>query len=170
MHIKFEDVQAVDDKVLFQTSRKCCEHFNQWEITQRQYEVDLWFFHTAFYIIATNTNAKFQVNQTGDDKVMVQTKNYSKELSNSRAYKSNCSGLITPIIKLIQDLRAIYILPKYRTNWLIFVDATVLNKVKYSNFSNPRANNSSCSDPITPKIKLIRDLMVMYILTRFGAD
>ena len=65
MHIKFEDVQAVDNKVIFQTSRKCCKKFNQREITHRQ--VELWFFHTALCIIATNTNAKFQVNQTGDD-------------------------------------------------------------------------------------------------------
>ena len=63
MHIKFEHVQAVDDKVIFQTSRKCCENFNQKEITQRHYEVQLWFFRTALCIIATNTNAKFQVNQ-----------------------------------------------------------------------------------------------------------
>ena len=67
MHIKFEDVQAVDDKSIFQTSRKCCKNFNQREITHRKYEVALWFFHTALCIIATNTNAKFQVNQTGDD-------------------------------------------------------------------------------------------------------
>ena len=30
-----------------------------------KYEVQLWFFHTALCIIASNTNAKFQVNQTG---------------------------------------------------------------------------------------------------------
>ena len=68
MHIRFEDVQAVDDKDVFQTSRKCCKNFDQREITRKQDEVDLWFFHTALGIIATNTNAKFQVNQTGDDK------------------------------------------------------------------------------------------------------
>ena len=104
MHIKFEDVQAVDDKVIFKTSRKCCKNFNQREITHRHYEVQLWFFHTALCIIATNTNTKFQVNQTGDDKVMLLTKNYSKEFPNSRANNSSCSGLITPIIKLIRDL------------------------------------------------------------------
>ena len=43
-------------------------------------------------------NAKFQVNQSGDDKVVLRTTNYSKELSNSRANNSSCSGLITPII------------------------------------------------------------------------
>ena len=80
MHIKSEDVQAVDDKVILQTSRNCCKNFNQREITHRQYEVQLWFFHTALCIIATNTNAQFQVNQTGDDKVMLQIKNYSNEL------------------------------------------------------------------------------------------
>ena len=101
MHIKFEDVEAVDDKVIFQTSRKCCKNFNQREITHRHYEVQLWFFHTALCIIATNTNAKFQVHQTGDDKGMLLTKNYSNELSNSRANNSTCSGPITPTIELI---------------------------------------------------------------------
>ena len=36
MHIKFEDVKAVDDKVIFQTRRKCCKNFNQREITHRR--------------------------------------------------------------------------------------------------------------------------------------
>ena len=62
MHIKFEDVQAVDDKVIFQTCRKCCKSFNQRKITHGQYKVELWFFHTALCITATNINAKFQVN------------------------------------------------------------------------------------------------------------
>ena len=88
MQIKSENVQAVDDKVIFQTSRKCCKNFNQREITHRHHEVQLWFFHTALCIIATNTNAKFQVNQTGDDKVTLRTKNYSNELANSRANNS----------------------------------------------------------------------------------
>ena len=51
--------------------------------------------------LKTNTNAKFQVNQTGDDEVMLQTKKYSKELADSRANNSTCSGRITPIIELI---------------------------------------------------------------------
>ena len=97
MHIKFEHVQAVDNKVKFQTSRKCCKNLYQREITHRHYEVQLWFFRTALCIIATNTNAKFQVNQTGDDKVTPRTKNYSNELSNSKANNSSCSGLITPL-------------------------------------------------------------------------
>ena len=103
MHIKFEHVQAVDDKVIVQTSRKCCKNFNQREITHRHYEVQLWFFHTALCIIATNPNAKFQANQTGDDKVMLRTKNYSYELSISMANNSTCSGPITPLIKLIES-------------------------------------------------------------------
>ena len=49
-------------------------------------------------LLQPNTNAKFQVNQTGDDKVMLRTKNYSNELSNSRANNPTCSGPITPII------------------------------------------------------------------------
>ena len=125
MHTKFKHVQAVDYKVIFQTNRKCCKNFNQREITHRHYEVQLWFFHTALCIVARNTNAKFQVNQTGDDQVMLRTRNYSNKLSNSRATNSTCSGLITPLIKLIRDLRVIYILTNFGTNWLIFVDATV---------------------------------------------
>ena len=101
MHVKFGHVQAVDDKVIFQTSRKCCKNFNQREITYRHYEVQLWFFHTALCIIATNTNAKFQINQTGGEKVILWIKNYSNELSNSRANNSTCSGQTTPLIKII---------------------------------------------------------------------
>ena len=99
IHIKFE--QAVDDKVISQRSRKCCKNFNQREITHRHYAVQLWFFHTALCIIATNTIAKFQINQTGDDKVILQTKKYSNKLSNSRANNSTCSGQITSLINLI---------------------------------------------------------------------
>ena len=58
MPIEFQDVQAVDEKVVVQTSRKCCKNFNQREMTHKQGEVELWFFHTALCIIATNTNAK----------------------------------------------------------------------------------------------------------------
>ena len=58
MHIKFEHDQFVDDKGIFQTSRKCCEKFDQRAITLRHYVVQLWFFHTAHCIIATNANAK----------------------------------------------------------------------------------------------------------------
>ena len=125
MHIKFEHVQAVDDKIIFQTSRKCCRHFNQREMTPRHYDVQLWFFHTALCIIATNTNAKFQVNQTGDNKVIIRTKNYSNEHYNSRANISTCSGLFTPLINFIRVHRVIYILTNFPTNWLMFVDATV---------------------------------------------
>ena len=60
---KYEVVQAADNKGKFQTGRKCCKNFNQREITHRQYEVEFWFFHTAFCITVTNTNAKFHVNQ-----------------------------------------------------------------------------------------------------------
>ena len=96
MPIKFEDVQAVDDK--YSRKAETCKNFNQREMTNRQNEVGLWFFQTALGIIATNTNAKFQVHQTGHDKFMLRTKNYSKELSNSRANNSSYSGLITPIM------------------------------------------------------------------------
>ena len=103
MHIGSEVVQAVDEKVIFQTSRKCFKNFNQREITHIQDEVELWFFNTALGIIATNTNSTFQVNRTGDDKFMLRTENYYKELPISRANNSSCSGLITPIIELILE-------------------------------------------------------------------
>ena len=37
-------------------------------------------------------------------------------------------------------------------------------------FANSRANNSDSSGPIKSVIELIQDLMVTYILTKFGAD
>ena len=42
--------------------------------------------------------------------------------------------------------------------------------MKYSKFFKSRANNSRCSGPIRSIIELIRDLMITYILTKFGAD
>ena len=58
---------------------------------------------------------------------------------------------------------------KFGTDWSIFADASV-NKVKYATFSNSRADNLDSSGPITSIIKLIRDLLIIYILTKFGAD
>ena len=45
-----------------------------------------------------------------------------------------------------------------------------VNIVKYGNFSNSRAENSESSGLISSIIKLIRDLMFIYILTKFGDD
>ena len=120
-----EDVQAVDDKVIFQTSRKRCKNFHQREITHRQDDVELWLFQTRY----DSNKDKCQVSsqsecQNGDDKFILHTKNYSKELSNSRANNSSCSSLITPIIKLIRDLKSHKNFDQV-WNWLIFVDATV---------------------------------------------
>ena len=42
--------------------------------------------------------------------------------------------------------------------------------MKYGKFSNSRADNLDSSSPITSIIELIRDLMVTYILTKFGDD
>ena len=64
---------------------------------------------------------------------------------------------------------AIYIVAKFGTDRSIFADTRV-KKVKYGKFSNSRADNSDSSGPITFIIELIRDLMVIYILTKFGAD
>ena len=58
---------------------------------------------------------------------------------------------------------------KFGTDWSISADASV-NKVKYGKFSNSRADNSNSSGSIISIIELIRDLMVIYILTKFGAD
>ena len=89
--------------------------------------------------------------------------------SNSRGNNFSFSDPIRPTIELIRDVMVIYTLTKFGADWLIFVDASV-NKLKYSKFSNSRANNSRCSGPIRPIIKLIRHLMVKYILTKCGAD
>ena len=95
---------------------------------------------------------------------------YSAIFPNSRANNSGCSGSIWPIIELIQDLMGIYIVAKFGTDWSIFCRCKGVNKVKYSKFSNSRADNSDSSGPITSTVILIRDLMVIYILTKFGAD
>ena len=53
------------------------------------------------------------------------------------------------------------------THWSTFVDARVSTDSEI--FANSRANNSDSSAPIKSIIKLIRDLMVTYIFTKFGA-
>ena len=58
----------------------------------------------------------------------------------------------------------------FGTNWSTFVDARVLTKSYSAIIANSRANNSDSSGSITSIIKLLRDLMVTYILTKFGAD
>ena len=42
--------------------------------------------------------------------------------------------------------------------------------VKYSNFSNSRPENLDQSSQIRQIIELIRDLMVIHIVTKLGAD
>ena len=42
--------------------------------------------------------------------------------------------------------------------------------VKYGKFSNSRADNSNSSGPINSIIQLIRALVVIYFLTKFGDD
>ena len=56
------------------------------------------------------------------------------------------------------------------TYWSKFVDARVYTKSNSAFFANSRANNSDSSSRIKYIIELIRDLMVTYILTKFGAD
>ena len=63
----------------------------------------------------------------------------------------------------------IYIVAKFGTDWLIYADARVIT-VKYGKFSNSRADNLDSSGPITFIIEFIWNLMVIYILTKFGAD
>ena len=59
-------------------------------MTHRQDEVVMvlskcaWYYSNKHILCQVSSHAKFQVNQTGDDKFMLRTKNYSKELSNSR--------------------------------------------------------------------------------------
>ena len=58
----------------------------------------------------------------------------------------------------------------FGTHWSTFVDARVSTKSDSAIFAYSRANNSDSSAPIKSIIELIRDLMVTYILTKFGAD
>ena len=46
-------------------------------------------------------------------KVILRTKSYSNELSNSKANNSSCFGPITSIIELTRDLMALYCLTKF---------------------------------------------------------
>ena len=62
MYIKLEDVQAAYDKSYIPDKQKMLKIFNQREITHKQYEVQLWFCHTALFIIETKTNANFQAH------------------------------------------------------------------------------------------------------------
>ena len=39
-----------------------------------------------------------------------------------------------------------------------------------ANFANSRTNNADSSGPIKSIIEIVQDLMVTYILTKFGAD
>ena len=57
----------------------------------------------------------------------------------------------------------------FGTDWSIFADTTVL-KSNMANFVIQGQITQDSSGPISFNIKLIRDLMVIKILTKFGAD
>ena len=63
-----------------------------------------------------------------------------------------------------------YIVAKFGTDWSIFADARVLTKSNMANFLIQGQITLDSSGPIISIIKLIRDLMVIYILTKFGTD
>ena len=58
----------------------------------------------------------------------------------------------------------------FGTNWSTFVGARVETESDSAIFKKSRANNSDSSGAFRSIIKLIQDLMVTYILTKFGAD
>ena len=64
----------------------------------------------------------------------------------------------------------IYIVAKFGTDWSIFADARVLTKSNMANFLIQGHITQDSSSPITSIIELIRDLVITYILTKFGAD
>ena len=72
------------------------------------------------------------------------------------------------MIELIQDIMVIYTVTKFGADWFIIANASV-NNIKYGKFSNSMADNLDSSGLITSIIELIRDLMVTYILTKFGS-
>ena len=55
----------------------------------------------------------------------------------------------------------------FGTNWSTFIES---KKSDSAIFAKSRENNSDSSGQIKSITKLIRDLMVTYILTKFGAD
>ena len=57
----------------------------------------------------------------------------------------------------------------FGTNWSTFAVARVQTKLDSAFFANSRANYSYSSGSIKTIIELIQDLMVKYILTKFGA-
>ena len=61
---------------------------------------------------------------------------------------------------------------KFGTDWAIFADARVLTKSNMANFLIQGQITRTALVRLVPlyKKKLIRDLMVIYILTKFGAD
>ena len=58
----------------------------------------------------------------------------------------------------------------FGTYWSTFVDAMVYTKSDSAISANSRVNNSDNFGPIKTIINLIQDLIVTYILTKFGAD
>ena len=58
----------------------------------------------------------------------------------------------------------------FGTNWSTFAVLRVKKKLDSICFANSRANYSDSSGLIKSIIKVIQDLMVTYILTKFGAD
>ena len=53
----------------------------------------------------------------------------------------------------------LYIVTKFGADWFIFVDAIKYTKSNAAIFPNSRANNSRCSAPIGPMIKLLKILL-----------
>ena len=62
----------------------------------------------------------------------------------------------------------LYIVTKFGTDWFVFVDAREYKKSNKEIF--PSSNNSSCSSPIGPMIKLIQIVFGINILLKFSAD
>ena len=58
----------------------------------------------------------------------------------------------------------------FGTNWSTLAVARVYTKLDSAFFANSRANYLDSSGLIKTIIELIQDLMVTYILTKFGAD
>ena len=115
--------------------------------------------------------AKFGTDvQIFADAESVNKDNYGK-FSNSRADNLDSSGPIRSIIKLNRDLMATYILTKFSADCLhsiIYKYWKSLKSLSACFFPNSRASNSGCSGLIRPVIELIRDLMGIYIVAKFG--
>ena len=90
--------------------------------------------------------------------------------SNLRGDNSRLTGQIQLKIKLVKDFTVIYISTTYYKDYRKNEGPRVLTRWNIAVFHNSRGDNSRLTGLICLKIKFVRDLMVINILTKFEQD